>query len=129
MNIDVEAVQLVADHARGDGFRTIGRRLGVSHEQARRLWARQNREHLDNIELALMVAAKYEAMGRREDADWPVIPVPFQDQTGWQAALALLQATVDELRRRDVPVRVHSLPTPAGTGFALTLDKPLGGAA
>ncbi len=74
-----------------------------------RLWAPVNggepqvvlcegRCFIDSFDLGLLLAWKHEQMGRHDEAEWPTLIVPFQDQADWQLALALLEFTVDELR-------------------------------
>jgi hypothetical protein len=122
IEFDTTTPRMVAEHARGDGYRAIGRRHGMSHERARQIVMCEGTRFVDSIEMDLYVAAKLEKMGR--EAAWPTMLIPFQDQAEWQTALALVQWVTDRLRARDVPVHVRNRTTPVGHALQLTLGTP-----
>jgi hypothetical protein len=119
--IDADSYPLLAEHARGDSYRTIGRRHGLSHEGARKAVMRQGSAFVNRVEMDLMVAAKYERMGLTSKAVWPGLAIPHGP--GWQLGLSLLQWLVDELRDRKLAVRVLTRSVPNGIVFLLTLEE------
>ena len=122
--IDATANEILAEHARGDSYRAIGARHGISHETARQVVIHQGRRYVDGIEIDLMLAWKYEQQGRETEAQWPAFAVPHGPD--WSLALSLVQWAVDELRSRDLDVHVRTQPTPDGSVFMLTITT-LGG--
>src|SRR3954471_9698044 len=78
---------------RGDSFREIGRRYGMSHEGARQTVMTQGGRFIDEVDLVLMVAAQYEQMGRADEAEYPALVLPHQAQEDWQLAISLRQYT------------------------------------
>lgn len=113
--------ELLTEHVRGDSYRAIGVRHGISHETARKLVIAQGTQYVNEIEMSLYLADKLESIGGV--GEWPTLLVPHQAQGDWQTALSLLQWTVDRLRARSVAVAIRSRPTPAGTAFQLTLGE------
>jgi len=120
---DLDSTRLLAEHARGDSLRTIGRRHGVSHETARQIVADRGAQLIDDLAYDLQVAEGFERQGL--DAEWPTYLVPFQVQEDWQHALALFDWSVAELRRRGLDVEIVTRHTVAGVAFMLTLPRRL----
>ncbi len=119
IDFDTENGRMLAEHASGDSYRTIGRRHGRSHEGARQIVIRESTQFIDRVELDLYVAAKLESMGC--EAEWPTFVIPFGED--WQTALSFFQWTVNRLTARDVHVAVRNRPTPAGHVFLLSLRE------
>ena len=119
IDFDTPSRRMVAEHARGDSYRAIGQRHGISHEAARQTVIRESGKWIDSIELDLLVARKLERMGRETEAAWPTLLVPHGGD--WSTALSLLQYAVDRLRARDLDVHVRNRPLPNGAAFQLTL--------
>src|SRR3954453_4387296 len=102
----LDSGRLVAEHARppaarpprGGSYPTIASRHDISRETARQIVLRDGRRFIDSMELGLYIAWKLEQQGREDEAEWPALFVPFQDQQDWQLALSLLQFTVAQLR-------------------------------
>lgn len=99
------------EHFGGASLRELGHRFGMSHQGARMVIVREGRRHVDRFELDLLAATK--------TGEWPTLLVPFQEQDGWQTVLSYFGWLVDELRKRGVPVTVHTTHTEAGTAFQL----------
>ena len=113
------------ERPRGRTLRDLAQANGLSVEGIRQVVLRESEAMVNEFEVSLYLAAKLEWLGREDEAGWPTLLVPFQEQDGWQVSLALLQFVVDRLRARDVNVHVRSRPTPNGTAFMLTLgEKP-----
>jgi hypothetical protein len=119
--IDVTAYPLLAEHARGDSYRAIGERHGLSHEGARQVVMRDSTVFLDRLEMDLLLAWKLEQQGRAAEAQWPGLALPHQPGDGWQLGLALFQWIVDKLKARDLDVQVQTQATPNGVVFLITL--------
>ena len=100
MDIDATTQELLTEHARGDSYRTIGQRHGMSHEAVRQVVIREGRRFVDRVELDLYVAWKLTQQGRKTEAQWPAIAVAHSLE--WSTAIALVQWLVDELRARDL---------------------------
>jgi hypothetical protein len=83
--------------------------------------SRASRRLIDNMELAIMVAAKAEQTG--QPAAWPTFLVPFHQQDDWQIALAFFSHSLSELRARGVTVAVRTRQTKAGTSFQITQEQ------
>lgn len=125
----LDSVRLVAEHARGDSYRTIASRHDISRETARQIVLRDGRRFIDSMELGLYIAWKLEQQGREDEAEWPALVVPFQDQQDWQLALSLLQFTVAQLREdRGLDINVRNQRTPDGHVFQLTIEELPGAA-
>ena len=123
IDFDTPSRRMVAEHAAGLSYRAIGAKHNVSHEHARQVVMRASRELADQVWLDLMVAQKYERMGRDDEAAWPTLLIRHGQD--WSTALSLLQHLVDQLRSRSIDVHVRHRPLPVGAAFQLTL----GGAA
>jgi hypothetical protein len=99
----------------GVPLREIGDRLGVSHEQARRIIRAQGREIAVRISGELMVA-------RREGKVVPVATIPDLSGPGFSLGLRWVDWLVGELASLRFPTRVHITPTDDGYVVALTED-------
>lgn len=121
--IDATTYPLLAEHAAGDSYRTLGQRHGCSHESARQVVMRQATALVNDVQMTLYVAAKLEAMGRHGEAKWPGLVVPHQPGDGWRLSLSLLQLVVGRLRERGVAVVVQTRPVPNGIVFQMTLGE------
>jgi hypothetical protein len=116
--------EMLTEHARGDSYRTIGARHGVSHEYVRQTVIRAGRRFVDGVELDLYVAWKLTQQGRETEAEWPALVVPHSPE--WSTSIGLVQWLVDQLRQRDLDVHVRTQPTPNGSLFMLMITA-LGG--
>jgi hypothetical protein len=76
---------------------------------------RTHGRHLDKLELDLMTGEK--------SGDWPTLLVPFQEQSGCQAALSHLQDMVSGLHQRGLTVHAVTRQTPDGSAFMLTTKE------
>jgi hypothetical protein len=120
--IDVDGYpRLLAAHAGGSSLRRIASRLGVSHETARRLIAREAEEMADSLEADLLAAWERERGGFPEVA-WPTFVVAARDPD-WRELLSLLMWSVDELRSRGIDVHVQTASSAQGGVFQLTLEE------
>jgi hypothetical protein len=63
---------------------------------------REGTRFINEVEVSLMLADKLEALGREDEAQWPALLVPNQDQENRKVALRLLQWTLDRLRARGI---------------------------
>ena len=106
---------LLQDRIGGATLNQLGLRYGLSIEGARKAVFRTARRHVDKIELDLLAASK--------TGQWPTLLVPFQEQDGWQMALAYFTWIVGELRSRGVPVTVTTTQTTEGTAFQLRTEE------
>lgn len=93
--IDATVYPLLAEHTRGDSYRVIGERHGISQEHARQAVIRDGRRYVDGVELDLLVAWKLTQQKRDAEAECPTLVLPHQAQDGWQLGLSLLQAGTD----------------------------------
>ena len=103
--------QILQEFVAGDSFRTIGRRHGFSHEQARRVVRKRVRQHVDDLELLIMVAQKE---GVELTYPVPGTSGPFAD-----AVVEYVRLMAAELAERGVRCAIRYTPTP--DGFALGL--------
>jgi len=116
-----DADTILAEHARGDSLRTIGKRHGVSHETARRLVLERGSQLIADLAYDLQVAERCERQGLT--AEWPTYLIPFQAQADWQDALAMFDWTVKQLRARGFRVEIVSRTTPAGMALMVTVPR------
>lgn len=110
--------RIVLERARGDTFGQIGERHGISYQRVQTI-VRDARRSIDKLELDLLKATK--------TGELPALLVPNQDQEDRQTALSYLQWCVDQLRARDVEVKVAPRSTPEGMAFILEDVTPYGG--
>ena len=103
---------MLAEHARGDSLRTIGRRHGVGHETVRRVVLAQGSSLIRDLERDLRAR------------DWPTILIPFgQQPVEWQEALLMLEWARKRLWERGWDVRVCTRPSRQGAMFKLTIEE------
>jgi hypothetical protein len=102
--------RLVLERARGDTLDTIGQRHGISHQRVHMV-VREATEHVNQIELELMVA--------RKTGHVCSLLVPYQAQEDRQLALNYFDWVVAQLRAREVDVKATHIPTTAGSVFLL----------
>jgi hypothetical protein len=112
---------MLAEHTRGDTYRALGARYGMSKDRARHIVVQERVRLLTQIECDLILASKLESMGRA--ATWPTFLVPHEAQEDWSTALSLVQFVVDRLKSTGTDVHVKSRPTPNGVAFMLTLEE------
>ncbi len=105
------------DHVAGEDAESIGRRYGITGTAVRAIVVREKTRHINNLELALMVAKKADQLG--QPAAHPTFLVPFQEQDGWRTALSYFQWSLDQLRSRGLAVTVETRQTRSGTAFTL----------
>src|SRR4051794_21629825 len=117
---------MLAEHAAGDSYRTLGQRHGMSHEAARQVVVREGRRFVDEVERDLLVAWKLTQQGSEAEAQWPTFLVPHQLQEGWQKAFAFWSWVVDQLKSRGLGVHLRHTPTRSGSAVQLTITS-LGG--
>lgn len=123
--IDIEptAHRMLGQHASGSSYRQIGRAHGMSHEGVRQIVLREGRLFVDRVELALMIAAKYSAMGREDRVEWPTLLIQHGEVADWQTGMALFQWLCDRLRGRGIRPQVIHRSTPDGAhAFMSTLE-------
>jgi hypothetical protein len=84
VNIEIERNEMLAEHAAGAGYRGIGARHGVPHETARQCVLAQGTQLVNEVEMALYAARKYERMDRRNEAECPGLAIPYHPGPGWQ---------------------------------------------
>lgn len=111
---------MLAEHARGDSLRTIGKRHGVSHEQARRLILQTGSALIRDLERDLLLAELTRDQGK--EPDWPTMLVPFglraQD---WADSLDFFSWSTKRLRERGWAIEIITRHVPeAGVVFMLT---------
>ncbi len=95
----------------GVPLRDLGARHGLSHEGVRQIAQRSLRREIDRIELDLLAGkATGELVG---------IPVPLDDDEALDFALAWVRYVLQQLREREVEVRVHARAIDAALVFAL----------
>lgn len=103
--------QLLLERISGDTLNDIAIRHSMSLQRAHQIVVREGTRHIDRLELDLMLAQK--------TGEHPTFVVPFQEQTGWKAALSHFQWCLDRLRGRGVRVKVTTRQTKAGTVFQI----------
>jgi hypothetical protein len=120
--------QLLDEHLAGASTRRLARRHGLSKTRVLAMIG----DAVDNLALDAIITL-YGAHRDGEDAVW-AFPVPYQEQTGRQAALRVFEGVVTRLRSRSVPITVKTtnvapgtldldgVPSPGGQVFALMLD-------
>ena len=100
--------EILSEHIAGQSVRKIAAHRPMSHETARQIVIAEGTKFVNGIELDLMVAEKYDLDGRADEAQWPTLLVPNQDQDGCTASLRLLEYTLNALRNRGVSTRIFS---------------------
>lgn len=111
---------MLAEHARGDSLRTIGKRHNVSHETARRVILQQGSALVDDLSRTLILAEAAQHQGA--EALWPAIVIPFgQPQNDWQDAHIMFDWAVKKLRQRGFDISIVSRSTKAGIVLMLTV--------
>jgi hypothetical protein len=102
---------VLSERIGGDTLREIGGRHGLSPEGVRVVVAREGDRQIDALEHDLDLAA--------ETGEHPTFLVPFQEDEGWQTALAYFQWCLDRLRARGRRVTVTTRQTASGTAFMI----------
>ena len=112
---------MLAEHARGDSLRTIGKRHGIGHETARRLILQTGSSLIRDLMADLLVGEAHQKRG--QEPEWPTMLIPFGLQAqDWADSLDFFSWAVKQLRNRDFDVQVVTRHVPeAGVVFMLTL--------
>lgn len=118
---DIDRSTMLQDRISGASLRDLGAKYGLSHEAARQLVVRQQTEHLDNLELGLMVAAKAEQIG--QPAAHPTFVVAFEEGD-WRYQLAYFEWVLCRLRERDLRISVTARQPQAGGVVVFQLTQP-----
>jgi hypothetical protein len=121
---ETEIHPMLREHVAGDSLRTIAARNGtVSHETVRTTVFRESTRFVDSVELQILVAWKYTDLGRADEAAWPVLLIPNQDQEDRALALRLLGWVLDRLSERGLKTKLVHTATPNGSAFMITAEE------
>lgn len=115
-------VDVLAARARGETYRAIGGRLGLSKDTVQRI----ERNHGDRLIRDLSRDLDREKARQRqgEDPHWPWIRIPFgQPAQDWADALDFFSWACRKLRELGYDLRIVTRPTPDGLDLMLTLPR------
>ena len=103
---------MLAEHARGDSLRTIGKRHGVSHETARKIVLQTGSALIRDLERDLTLAELQRDGG--VESVWPTILIPPQIQSDRMDALTMFFWARDRLIARGWAIEVTTRHVPGG---------------
>jgi hypothetical protein len=99
----------------GRTFRALGERFDVSSQRVEQVFRAFARQHINQIELNLMVA--------RKEGNLLALAIPSGFEPEQNAAINYLHWVLRELKRRDLTIQVHYRPLPEGEIAFLLEDR------
>ena len=93
---------ILEERLRGETFREIGERHGISTMRAHTVYGNAARRHLDDLELRLLANTKTDEL--------EVLLIPDRSGPAFDAAIDYLRWVTHELAERGVTLKVHPRP-------------------
>lgn len=113
-------VDVLAARARGETFRAIAGRLGLSKDTVQRIERDHGHRLIEELSGDLAVALAQQRLGY--DPHWPWITIPFgQPAQDWADSLDLFSWACRRLRERGFDLEIITRPHPDGLDLMLTL--------